>query len=124
MTKTAPGGYVPQTRRVRVTIETDAATIPKTDLIRINTGEGIAVFDPKASHVTVEDLAPSRVWTDGDVVQVIATDEVLRRRRIEGNTSKWFRGLDLIIFARTDSAINRAVEVGEVRILRYQAGEQ
>lgn len=116
----------PQIRqRVRITIEADAAPIPgNSGLIRINTGEGVAVFDPKASHVTVEDLAPSRVWTDGDVVQVIATDEVLRRRRIEGNTSKWFRGLDLIIFARTDSAINRAVEVGEVRILRYQAGEQ
>lgn len=122
-TQTAPATLE---RRMRLVIEGNGHEVdPGQKTIRLTTDDGASILVNKEwAGVTVEDLAPAYVWTDGDVVQVVATDEVLRRRRIEGNTSKWFRGIDLTIFARTDSAITEAVRNGRVRVLRCQAGEK
>ncbi|SDL15412.1 hypothetical protein SAMN05428985_11086 [Nocardioides sp. YR527] len=112
------------TRRVRVTVEGDAHYIGKN--LRVVTPEGpTIVVGEDWAGVTVEDLAPEYVWTDADVVQWIGTDVTYTRRRMEGNTSRWFSGAPtLTIFGRTDTAISAAVRDGRARVLRRQAVDQ
>ena len=57
-------------RRVRVTLEGDAHGFPGSDVLRVFVGASQCVtVDPSWPHVSVEDVEPPRVWTDGDVVQ-------------------------------------------------------
>jgi hypothetical protein len=106
---------------VRVTIEGEAYHPSGDDrtLIVVRQDGGKIVFPSSAEGVTVENIEPPRVWTDGDVVQEVDTDRVWRRVRNEAG-SRWTNGL---LAFRQDATVNTELSAGRVRVLRYQAGD-
>lgn len=112
-------------RRVLVTIEGTAREMLRPglpDMLRVRPeGSPVTVLvDPDAPGVTVETIAPPRVWTDGDVVQEADTDRVWRRVLREDGCHRWTNGF---LALRTDGVVDDMLARGQVRVLRYQAGE-
>lgn len=115
-------------RPVRVVLEGEAVEVTREGLpmlLRVYpTGSGItALVDPAAASVTVEDIAPPRVWMDGDVVQHSEDTWTLTRERgqwlstrIPNKAGYW-----------TDEKVTAGVVDngngwGSLRVLRYQHG--
>lgn len=106
-------------RRVRVVIEAEAHEISgKCGLLRLDmepdeTGlTPVVMVNPRWAGVSVEDLAPSYNWRDGDVV--LSEGSVWVREGGRWNAAKnpfWSSDGDVSKYAR-----------GGAEILRYQAG--
>lgn len=103
-------------RRVRVTVEGDATESPAHGVLRVYVGASRCVMvDPSWSGVSVEDVAPPRVWTDGDVAQGLRY--VWTRHRGQWHTPAELHALD-------DHEVTEGVDGCEGwTALRYQAGE-
>lgn len=111
------------TRQVRITLEGDATNVVDshghpTGCLRVRyapaRGElpAASVFvDTRAESVTVEDVTPERVWTDGDVVQHVPTGQAFVR-----GEAAWP--------ADCDTEVDEGVGDGEYRVLRHQAGDR
>lgn len=106
-------------RPVRVTLEGEAYRPHGADsVLMVVLASGHKVCLTEGLGVTVEDVAPPRVWTDGDVVQHPRGNYVAQRRHGEWRTTtmppdqSW-----------PDSKVNEAVAAAGLLVLRYQAGE-
>lgn len=107
--------------RVRLTIEGERTSHSGNAVVRVKYGPNASVLvDTTHDTVTVEDIVPPRVWTDGDVVQEVASDRVWRRVHREDGQHAWSNGF---LAVRTDHAVSALVARGDNRVLRYQAGE-
>lgn len=108
------------TRRARITIEGDVHEVSsrcgilRVDLPRDDTGLVPTVMvNPSWAGVSVEDLAPSYNWQDGDVV--LSEGSVWVREGGRWNATKnpfWSSDGDVSKYAREGA-----------EVLRYQAGE-
>ena len=122
-------------RPVRVTIEGTAHKLGSesnpVEVLRVKYAGGSVVIVP-GHGVTVEDIEPPRVWTDGDVVQ-IDTGRVLhtytRNTALNGDWCPWESHADSMSDAGMTDYVTGAVSLvhtqaeWSVRVLRYQAGE-
>lgn len=108
------------TRRVRVVVEgmahgvSDKCGVLRIDLPADENGVPVVMVNPEWEGVTVEDVAPSYNWQDGDAVQGIYANGVWYRDggmwRLEGGGG------------RTDGWVTERVKGNTMRVLRYQAG--
>lgn len=102
-------------RRVRVTVEgtaEQASHMPS--VLRIQLGSGHLYVDTAAPGVTLEELAPPRTWTDGDVVQGAGA----AWSRVDG---QWLCP-SAFGFSSTaqDGDVNDLLASGKWQVLRYQ----
>lgn len=104
-------------RRVRITLEAMAVQSGHSaDVLRIRQDNGsVTWIDTRG--VTVEDVTPARVWTDGDVVRH-ADDNYVAHRVAGGWHTTTSRGV-----WSDDEKVSQHVESGRLVVLRYQAGE-
>lgn len=112
-------------RRVRVIVEGEAHDVSnKCGILRIDlpvdgeTGHpAVVMVNPEWEGVTVEDVAPSYNWQDGDVVQYVAgaAGQVWCR-----DGGRWICPTES--GTRTDGWASSRAHTGVVRVLRYQAG--
>lgn len=108
-------------RRVRVTVEADAHEVSgKCGLLRLDmpadaTGlSPVVMVNPSWPGVTVEDLAPSYNWQDGDVILSVLGNVFVRdagRWYSTGHSVRW-----------TDGMVSAEIRDGGT-VLRYQVGE-
>lgn len=106
----------PERRPVRVTIEGEAYHPAGDDRVLIVVrADGAKLALTQGLGVTVEDIEPARVWTDGDVVQGM--------RVWERRDGEWFAALSpgLTVDA-SDADISADVAARAMRVLRYQHG--
>lgn len=107
-------------RPVRVTIEGEAYSPDATNsvVIVVRQDGGKVCLPADAPGVTVENIEPPRVWTDGDVVQHVTDNRVWRRVKTEAG-HRWTNGfMGLLV----DTTVSVRVDRGELRVLRYQHG--
>lgn len=102
-------------RRVRVTVEGFARAVKHDSrYLYIKHGEHSFLVCAEAEGVTVEDVVPPRVWTDGDVVQT-------RLQVFERRDGRWrTTGSHL---SCGDATMDGLVGGGSAKVLRYQAGD-
>lgn len=116
-------------RPVRVVIEGEAYyPIPgdPTQII-VRPDGGKIVLPSHAQGVTVEDIAPPRVWTDGDVIAV----QLLSGwwSAVRTNDGEWWTTAQAQRPDRehkpwgTDVTVSDIVQRGTALVLRYQAGD-
>lgn len=112
------------TRRVRVTLQAEARTMPDTSVTRLVLDEGpsIIVDESWASILEVEPVPEVRQWQDGDVVQSV-TYGWTRTRERQGDTSVWVSSRHVTRWADEDVDDALAAGPDKYRVLRYQAGE-
>jgi hypothetical protein len=103
-------------RPVRVTIEGEAYHPSGDDrtLIVVRQDGGKIVFPSSAEGVTVEDIEPSRFWTDGDVILDGMTGDVFVRR------GGWWTAEGRGTYS--DETMTADLRNGDT-VLRYQAGD-
>jgi hypothetical protein len=110
-------------RPVRVTIEGEAYSPAGGVLIVVRKDGGKIVFPSAAAGVTVEDIVPPRVWTDGDVVQHSTDTWTLTRERGQWLSTRQPDQPDYW----TDDMVTKALRDnrngwGRLVALRYQHG--
>ena len=102
-------------RRVRVTVEgtaEQASHMPS--VLRIQLGSGHLYVDTAAPGVTLEELAPPRTWSDGDVVQGAGA----AWSRVDG---QWLCPDSFgDCQAARDADVDDQVATGRWQVLRYQ----
>ena len=115
-------------RPVRVTIEGTGRPVGHDpDLMRLDYNGSVLLVNVANDGVTVENIDPPRVWTDGDVVQ-IDTGRILhtytRSAGSHGDTYPWASTGDSMSDVGMTSYVDNPSPAGwTVRVLRYQAGE-
>ena len=114
-------------RPVRVTIEGNAHEYSDNTL-RVFHADSSILINRNTPGVTVENVEPERVWTDGDVVQ-IDTGRVLhtytRDTDLNGTNYPWSGHADSMSDAGMTDYVSGsfAPDGWTVRVLRHQAGE-
>lgn len=106
-------------RPVRVTIDGEAYS-PAEGVLIVVRQDGGKVCLPEGPGVTVEDIVPPRVWTDGDVVRVNPNrGPAYVAHRVGGHWPTTVGG------TLEDSHMDHVVDRDgfSVQVLRYQAGE-
>ena len=113
-------------RRVRVVIEAEAHEISgkcgllRLDMERDETGlVPVVMVNPSWAGVSVEDVAPSYNWQDGDAVQDTFGGEVFAR-----HGGVWSGTMAQVHGRVTDGTVTSWLnDDSEWLVLRYQAGE-
>lgn len=109
--------------RVRVTIEGERVEALSDALLRVRTDEGTVVCLPARDlGVSVEDVSPERVWTDGDVVQAQLGSLPLTYTRQRGEWWGWTNG-GYALGPHSDDATTKNVATGFLVVLRCQADQ-
>jgi hypothetical protein len=105
---------------VRVTIEGEAYHPSGDDrtLIVVRQDGGKIVFPSSAEGVTVEDIVPPRVWTDGDVIHDPDNGETFTR--VDG---KWRSSHSPHSLVSDELVTLWVKDEAEWLVLRYQVGD-